>query len=65
MNRGEIKVFYMDKVNDTIYRRVLKPGEYSQNELGQIILPENHYSRGYIERVIDGVNWEDYPIYNQ
>jgi|APSaa5957512493_1039668.scaffolds.fasta_scaffold25612_3 hypothetical protein len=65
INRDEIKVFYMDKVNDIIYRRILKPGEYSKNECGQITLPENHYSRGYIERVIDGANWEDYPIYKQ
>ena len=30
INRDEIKVFYMDKVNDIIYRRILKPGEYSK-----------------------------------
>ena len=64
MNRGEIKVFYMDKDNDTIYRRILKEDEYSKNKFGQIILPENHYSRGYIERIIDGVNWDEYPLYN-
>lgn len=52
----------MDK--EKIYRRILKEGEYSKNEFGQITLPKNHYSRGYIERIIDGVNWDEYPLYN-
>lgn len=62
MNTENIKVFYKDKDN-TIYRKILSKDEYSINESGQIILPERHYSKGYIERIVDGVYWESYPLY--
>ena len=29
----------------------------------QIILPPNHYSKGYIERIIDDIKWDDYPFF--
>lgn len=51
-----IKVFV--KIEDKIYKRILEPRQYSFNEEGQIILPDNHYSKGYIERIIDGINWD-------
>lgn len=56
-----IKVFV--KIEGQIYKRVLEPSQYSFNERGQIILPANHYSKGYIERIIDGINWDEYPEY--
>ena len=59
---NQVKVFV--KINDKIYKRVLEPTQYSFNEKGQIILPDNHYSKGYIERLIDGINWEEYPDYD-
>ena len=60
---NSIKVFV--KIEDQIYKRVLEPSQYSFNEKGQIILPDNHYSKGYIERIIDGVNWDEYPEYQE
>ena len=62
MSNENIKVFFKDKDN-TIYRKILSKDEYSINQSGQIILPEGHYSKGYIERIVDGVEWESYPIY--
>jgi hypothetical protein len=62
MNKS-IKVFV--KIEDKIYKRVLEPSQYSFNEIGQIILPDNHYSKGYIERVIDEINWDEYPEYTE
>ena len=56
-----IKVFV--KIEDKIYKRILEPSQYSFNEEGQIILPDNHYSKGYIERIIDGINWDEHPEY--
>lgn len=61
MQNKEIKVFV--KENDKIYRRVLNKDQYNLNELNQIVLPKNHYSKGYIERIIDGIIWEEYPEY--
>jgi hypothetical protein len=61
MDKGDVKVFY--KKDDTVYRKILKSNEYTKNEYGQIILPEDHYSKGYIERIIDGIDWEDSPFY--
>ena len=58
---NKIKVFV--KKDDKIYKRILEPNEYSYNKIGQIILPDNHYSKGYIERIIYGINWDDYPEY--
>jgi len=61
MDKYDVKVFY--KKDDNIYRKILKENEYTKNELGQIILPDDHYSKGYIERIMDGVYWKDYPFY--
>jgi len=61
MDNKKIKVFV--KIDDKIYKRTLEPNQYSYNKTGQIILPESHYSKGYIERIIDGINWDDYPEY--
>tara|TARA_Y100001968_G_C18866546_1_gene485142 strand:- start:355 stop:543 length:189 start_codon:yes stop_codon:yes gene_type:complete len=58
-----IKVFV--KIEDKIYKRILEPQQYSLNEKGQIILPDNHFSKGYIERIIDDINWDDYPEYEE
>ena len=58
-----IKVFV--KNDEGIFRRTLNEGEYTKNEKGQIILPPNHYSKGYIERIIDDVVWENYPLYTE
>ena len=61
MDCEDIKVFV--SINGKIYKRVLKRSDVKiENE--QIVLPPNHYSRGYIERIIDGVNWDDYPVYS-
>ena len=62
MEKEKIKVFFKDK-NNNVFRKILSKDEYSINESGQIILPESHYSKGYIERIIDGVYWESYPLY--
>ena len=59
MNKS-IKVFV--KIGDKIYKRVLEPSQYSFNEIGQIILPD---SKGYIERIIDEINWDEYPEYTE
>lgn len=62
MNKENIKVFFKDKDN-TIYKKILSKDEYSINKIGQIILPEGYYSKGYIERIVDGINWESCPLY--
>ena len=61
MQDNEIKVFV--KENEKIYKRVLNKDQYKINESNQIILPKNHYSKGYIERIIDGICWEECPEY--
>ena len=38
-----------------MYRKILQEREYSKNELGQMKLPENHYSKRDIERGNEGV----------
>ena len=58
-----IKVFV--KIEDKVYKRVLEPSQYSFNESGQIILPDSHYSKGYIERIIDGIDWDEHPEYTE
>ena len=58
---NEIKVFVFDKKK--WYRRILSEKEYRKNRNGQIELPANHYSRGYIRRVY-GLDWNDYPLYD-
>ena len=62
MNKENIKVFYKDNDN-TIYRKILSKDEYSINTSGQIVLPDGHYSKGYIERIVDDVEWESFPFY--
>ena len=32
---------------------------------GQIILPKDHYSRGYVERIVSGAKWENFPLYQE
>ena len=59
----DIKVFVKNDAG--IFKRILKENQYTRNEQGQIILPENHYSKGYIERIIDGVDWDTYPWYDK
>ena len=63
MNFETVKVFI--KINNQIYRRILKIEDIAKNDIGQLILPPNHYSKGYIERIIDGIEWEDYPYYRE
>ena len=64
MEKGDIKVFYKSKDN-IIYRKILSKNEYSKSKTGQIILPEGHYSKGYIERIVDDIVWKSYPFYKQ
>ena len=63
MESGQIKVFF--KNNEGIFRKILTKDQYTTNKNGQIILPPNHYSKGYIERISDGVIWEMYPLYKE
>ena len=60
MDYGKIKTFVY--VGDKTYRRTLQPSEYSVDD-GLITLPKDHYSKGYIERIIDGIIWEEYPVF--
>jgi hypothetical protein len=62
MEIGQIKVFFKNKYG--IFRKILSKEEYEINKNGKIILPKNHYSKGYIERIIDGAEWESYPLYD-
>ena len=62
-SRGEIEVVYFDKKEGRMYRKILQEREYSKNELGQIKLPENHYSKRDIERGNEGVA-DDFPLYD-
>lgn len=64
MIKKEIKVFYKDN-DGNIFRRILKEDQINYNRYGQIILPENHYSKGYIERLNEGIIWESYPLYEE
>ena len=63
MEKEKIKVFFKDK-NDNVFRKILSKDQYKLNEFGQIILPKDHYSKGYIERIIDGIEWESCPLYD-
>ena len=50
MNKS-IKVFV--KIKDKIYKS------------SQIILSDNHYNKGFIERIIDGINCDEHPEYTE
>lgn len=63
MSSMNIKVFY--KENDGIIcRRIIRPQQCSFTPSGQLILPRSHYSKGHIERLIPGINW-DCPVYGK
>lgn len=59
MEKEDIKVFF--KNDRGTFRKILKKDEYSVNKFGQIILPKDHYSVGYVERIVSGAKWEDFP----
>ena len=59
MEKGDIKVFF--KNDRGTFRKILKKHEYSINKFGQIELPKDHYSKGYVERIVSGIKWEDFP----
>ena len=61
MEKKDIKVFV--KNNYGTFRRILTKDQYTLNSNGQIILPENHYSRGYVERIVSGIKWENFPLF--
>lgn len=63
MDKDNIKVFV--KNNKGTFRRILKKHQYRKNNLGQIFLPKDHYSKGYVERIISGINWDDFPLYQE
>jgi hypothetical protein len=58
--KSPLKVFV--QIDDKFYRKILKPNEYKSKN-GEITLPENHYSKGYIERIIDGIDCNKSPEY--
>ena len=59
--KNDIKVFY--KNDKGTFRRILNSNQYLINQNGQIILPENHYSKGYVERIVSGIKWEEFPLF--
>ena len=61
MENKDIKVFV--KNNNGTFRRILSKDQYKLSSTGQIILPENHYSRGYVERIVSGIKWENFPLF--
>lgn len=61
MSKDDLKVFV--KNNLGTFRRILNKDQYDINPDGKIILPENHYSKGYIERIVSGIKWEDFPLF--
>ena len=63
MKKNDIKVFY--KNNKGTFRKILNAEQYLINKNGQIILPENHYSKGYVERIVSGIKWEDFPLFEE
>lgn len=60
-HRPSLKVLV--EYNDRLYRRILSGDQYTKNSSGQIVLPPNHVSRGYVKRVYDE-DWEDFPPYD-
>lgn len=63
MNNGDIKVFF--KNDKGTFRRILSKKQYKISKEGKIILPKNHYSMGYVERIVSGIKWEDFEWYNE
>ena len=58
-----IKVFV--KNDKGTFRRILNSSQYSYNNLGQIILPKDHYSKEYVERIVAGAKWESFSLYQE
>ena len=63
MDNKSIKVFVKNEKGT--FRTILKKDQYLINNEGQIILPKNHYSKGYVERIVSGIKWEDFPLYKK
>ena len=61
MTKGDLKVFV--KNDKGTFRRILSKNQYSISQDGRIILPKNHYSMGYVERIVSGIKWEDFPLF--
>ena len=61
MDQKTIKVFVKNEKGT--FRRELNRNEYTYNDSGQIVLPKNHYSKGYVERIVSGIRWEEFPYY--
>ena len=30
-----------------------------------LCLPKDHYSMGYVERIVSGIKWEDFPLFSE
>ena len=58
-----IKVFVKNEKGT--FRRILNSSQYIYNNYGQIVLPKDHYSRGYVERIVVGTKWENFPLYQE
>lgn len=63
MSKGDLKVFV--KNDKGTFRRILSKEQYSISQDGQIVLPKNHYSMGYVERIVSGIKWEDFPLFSE
>jgi len=63
MTKGDLKVFV--KNDKGTFRRILSKNQYSISQDGRIILPKNHYSMGYVERIVSGIKWEDFPLFSE
>ena len=63
MDNGDIKVFFKNEKG--IFRRILSKEQYKISKESKIILPKNHYSMGYVERIVSGIKWEDYEWFNE
>lgn len=59
-----VPIRVVKRVNDTMYRAILEPDQYTFNEIGQIILPDGYYSAGFYERVNEGSDWDELPWMN-
>ena len=53
-------VFMSDKGT---FKAMLNDSQVKKGERGQVILPDNFYSKGYFERMSDG-NWDSLPELN-
>ena len=63
MTKGDLKVFV--KNDKGTFRRILSKNQYSISQDGQFVLPKNHYSMGYVERIVSGIKWEDFPLFSE